>query len=161
MESVECKIKALRQLAKESANRFQAAQACETRKRPKSTVGVSPSTASARAPAKRTYMLQERQLFTPVLGEESSDHNESKPINTSLMSTETKHNDGNIILSVLCHPLAALESLEAVSAPVLCENKILFINERILTLSLRNTATASVGVGTCGKSKKSVTVSSQ
>ncbi len=61
VETLECKLKAIRQLAYESADKYKAMQVRETSvssKRPKNTcgeVGVSPSTASPRPLAKRMY----------------------------------------------------------------------------------------------------------
>ncbi len=101
VETLERKLKSIRQLAYESADKYKAMlvrKTSVTRKRPKNTcgeVGVSPSTASTRPLAKRMYTdLQGRQLFPSVTNKESSSKNK-------VHSLSCKHNI-KLIMTVNC-----------------------------------------------------------
>ena len=71
VETVERKLQALRQQARESIEKIMQASSRKRTKDTSSETGVSPSTAKARPPAKRMYSTGARQLF-PSVSEESS-----------------------------------------------------------------------------------------
>ena len=71
VETVERKLQALRQQARESVEKTMKAPRRKRGKDTSSETGVSPSTAKARPPAKRMYTTGARQLF-PSVSEESS-----------------------------------------------------------------------------------------
>lgn len=71
VETVERKLQALRQQARESVEKTMQAPSRKRGKDTSSKTGVSPSTAKARPPAKRMYTTGARQLF-PSVSEESA-----------------------------------------------------------------------------------------